>query len=92
MASTKRAYAICDICGFRYKYNQLRKNSYGMLVCPEDWEGSYDMKNHPQNKTPNVRDDEFLKDPRPPTNFGRNKNWEDAYTNWEDTNSDWNTI
>lgn len=92
MASTKRAYAICDICGFRYKYNQLRKNSYGMLVCPKDWEGSYDMKNHPQNKTPNVRDSEFIKDPRPSQNLDRNINWEEGSSNWEDTDSYWNSI
>lgn len=92
MASTKRAYAICDICGFRYRYNQLRKNSYGMLVCPEDWEGSYDMKNHPQNKTPNVRDSEFIKDPRPPQSLGRNVDWNQYQEDWENSNNDWNTV
>jgi hypothetical protein len=92
MASTKRAYAICDVCGFRYKYNQLRKNSYGLLVCPEDWEGAYDFKNHPQNKTPNVRDSEFIKDPRPPQSLGRNVNWEDNNKNWEDEFNYWNTV
>jgi len=92
MASTKRAYAICDICGFRYRYNQLRKNSYGMLVCSEDWEGSYDMKNHPQNKTPNVRDSEFIKDPRPPQSLGRNVDWNQYQEDWENSNNDWNTV
>jgi hypothetical protein len=92
MASTKRAYAICDICGFRYRYNQLRKNSYGMLVCSEDWEGSYDMKNHPQNKTPNVRDSEFIKDPRPPQSLGRNVIWNEYQEDWENSNNDWNTV
>jgi len=92
MASTKRAYAICDICGFRYKYTQLRKNSYGMLVCPEDWDGAYDMKNHPQNKQPNVRDSEFVKDPRPPQSWGRNLVWNLDQNTWEDSNNDWNTV
>ena len=92
MASRKNPYGICDVCGFRYRHSLLKKNSYGMMVCPSDWDGSYDSKNHFQNKTPNVRDDEFLKDPRPPTNFGRNKNWEDVYTNWEDTDNYWNSI
>ena len=92
MASTKRAYAICDICGFRYKYTQLRKNSYGMLVCPEDWDGAYDMKNHPQNKQPNVRDSEFVKDPRPPQSWGRNLDWNLDQNTWEDSNNDWNTV
>ena len=52
MASNKNALAICDTCGFQYPHRQLRMNSYGMLVCPRDWEGQYDFKNHPQNKVP----------------------------------------
>ena len=56
MATNKRALAICDICGFQYPHRVMRMNSYGMLVCPEDWEGAYDLKNSPLNKSPNVKD------------------------------------
>lgn len=63
-----------------------------MLVCPEDWEGPYDNKNHWQNKTPNVKDDEFVKDPRPPLSTGNNLNWEKDDKNWEAELSDWNTV
>ena len=56
MASNKRALAICDTCGFQYPHRVMRMNSYGMLVCPEDWEGAYDLKNSPLNKAPNVKD------------------------------------
>jgi hypothetical protein len=92
MASTKRALAKCDICGFEYPYRNMKFNSYGMLVCPTDYEGAYDLKNHPQNRVPNVRDDEFIKNPRPPLYAERNKDWENANTNWEETESYWNTI
>ena len=92
MASQRKAIGECDICGFQYPLNQLRKNSYGMRVCPSDWEGSYDMKNHPQNKPPNVRDSEFIKDPRPPQSWGRNVNWNDDQEDWENSNNDWNTV
>ena len=44
MASTKNALAMCDICGFVYPHRVMRLNSYGMLVCPEDYEGQYDLK------------------------------------------------
>jgi hypothetical protein len=67
MASNKNAIAICDVCGFQYPHRVMRMNSYGMLVCPDDYEGGYDLKNHPQNKTPNVRDDENIRNPRPPS-------------------------
>lgn len=30
--------AACDICGFVYKSNELKKNYRGMMVCKEDWE------------------------------------------------------
>jgi hypothetical protein len=92
MASTKRAYGICDVCGFRYKYNQLRKNSYGLLVCSRDWDGGYDLKNHPQNKTPDTTDREFIKNPRPPNYLERNISWEAANTLWEETETNWNNI
>lgn len=92
MASNKKAYAICDVCGFRYKHNQLRKNSYGLLICPNDWNGVYDLKNHPQNKNPNLKDDEFIKNPRKPRYQERNLNWEAADKIWEDTDTNWNNI
>ena len=41
-----KAVGICDICGFKYKLSELQKNSYGMMVCPTDFEGKYDLKSH----------------------------------------------
>lgn len=64
----KNAWGICDICGFRYKYTELKKNSYGLLVCPEDYEGGYDLMNHPQNKpAPHRTEIEIIRNPRPET-------------------------
>ena len=91
MATNKRAKAMCDICGFVYAHRQMKLNSYGMLVCPTDWDGAYDLKNHPQNKIPDVRDDITIRNPRPDTG-GRNLLWELASTNWEDENKKWNSV
>ena len=33
MAVGKRAKAVCDICGFVYPHNVMKKNSFGLLVC-----------------------------------------------------------
>lgn len=30
--------AVCDICGFRYKASQLKKNWKGEMVCEQDFE------------------------------------------------------
>ena len=92
MASTKRALAICDTCGFRYPHRVLKMNSYGMLVCPTDYDGAYDLKNHPQNKTPDVRDNPAIRNPRPELNAERNLDWESAASIWEDTDNYWNSI
>lgn len=92
MATNKNAKAICDTCGFEYPLRVLRMNSYGMMVCPTDWEGQYDLKNHPQNKTPNVRDDETLRNPRPPSNNDRNIAWQSANTEWENETTEWNQV
>ena len=40
MASNRRALAICDTCGFRYPHRVMKLNSYGMLICPTDYEGA----------------------------------------------------
>ena len=50
MAVGKRAKAVCDVCGFVYPHNVMKLNSYGLLVCPTDFDGAYDEKNHPQIK------------------------------------------
>jgi|TARA_R110000803_G_scaffold210588_1_gene282810 hypothetical protein len=82
MASNSKALAICDTCGFRYSHSVMKLNSFGLLVCPQDYEGSYDLKNHPQNKIPDVRDDPKIKNPRPDSG-GRNLLWNTAQLLWE---------
>lgn len=34
----KRWNALCDVCGFKYKSDQLRLRWDGLMACPEDWE------------------------------------------------------
>ena len=92
MATDRKAKGICDICGFAYPHRVLKRNSFGLLVCPTDFDGAYDLKNHPQNKTPDVRDDETIKDPRPPLNNDRNLLWESATSSWEATDEEWNFV
>ena len=92
MASNRRALAICDTCGFRYPHRVMKLNSYGMLICPTDYEGAFDLKNHPQNHTPDVRDNPAIRNPRPELNNDRNIDWQNASSLWEDTDSYWNTI
>ena len=75
MASSQNALAICDTCGFRYPHRVMRLNSYGLLVCPTDFEGGFDLKNDPQNRSPDVREDINISNPRPPSNRDRNITW-----------------
>jgi|TARA_A100001391_G_scaffold15662_2_gene8859 hypothetical protein len=37
-ASGKYAYGLCDVCGQRFFYQDLKKNWKGFKVCPEDYE------------------------------------------------------
>jgi len=69
--STK-ARAMCDSCSFVYDMRVMKLNSYEMLICPECFEGNYDLKNHPQNKSADVRDDTIV------------PKWEDANVTWND--------
>ena len=63
-----------------------------MLVCPTDYDGAFDLKNHPQNKAPNVYDNIAILNPRPERNTDRNLNWNAAVTNWDETDENWNNI
>ena len=80
--STK-ARAMCDSCSFVYDMRVMKLNSYDMLVCPECFEGNYDLKNHPQNKAADVRDDTIVPNARPDIG-GRNITWESANITWND--------
>jgi PHP family Zn ribbon phosphoesterase len=60
-ASGKYALAICDRCGFRYKYTEIKEEWNGSRVCPECFETK-----HPQLESPKVRADaEALRNARP---------------------------
>ena len=80
MAVNSKTLAMCDTCGFTYPHRVMRMNSYGLLVCPEDFEGQYDLKNSPLNKVPNVKDNPRVRNPRP-DNGGRGITW-DEYAAW----------
>ena len=80
--STK-AKAMCDSCSFVYDMRVMKLNSYEMLICPQCFEGNYDLKNHPQNKSADVRDATIVPNARPDI-FGRNVTWESANITWND--------
>ena len=60
-ASGKYAYGICDYCGQRYPYQELKKNWKGFKVCIYDYEAK-----EPQLEPLKFRaDSESLREPRP---------------------------
>ena len=91
-AGIRNIYGLCDTCGFRYKLNQLKKNSMGMMQCPNDYDGSYDLKSHPQNKSPRIDERYFIKDARPDPNTDRNGTWNSVATTFGNTLRYWNLI
>mgnify|MGYP003138121012 CR=1 FL=1 len=95
MATNKRALAICDSCGMRYSHRVMKKSSYNTIRCPQCFDGNFDLKNHPQNRAPDVRDDPTIKDPRP-DDGGRNLTWQLANITWnnipEPNTRKWSTV
>ena len=91
MATNRNARAMCDICSFVFPMKVMKLNSYGLLVCPQDWDGAYDFKNHPQNKVPRVGDDITIRNARPDTG-GRNLDWEDVDNHWQDVVTVWSNV
>jgi hypothetical protein len=51
---------ICDVCGFKYKSNELKQRWDGLMVCPEDWE-----QRHPQELIRPIQDQNRLPWTRP---------------------------
>jgi rubredoxin len=92
MAKSRNVFGLCDICGFRYRLNQLKKTSYGAMVCPTDYDGAYDLKNHPQNKAPNTRREIFIQNARPDPRTDIQANWESLEENWENKDNNWNMV
>jgi len=82
-ATGKHSSAVCDVCGFTYPYLTMRENSYGLWVCPTDWEGNFDRKNHPQNDAPPVSPDpQALEHPRPDVNVETSSTWTVSLTTY----------
>lgn len=57
--------AICDRCGFGYKYQEMKKELSGIWVCSSCHDGSFQRLNHPQLKPAAFRPDAPLYHPRP---------------------------
>ena len=83
MATNKNAKAMCDEGGFVYPLRVMRLSSYGTLRCPQCFDGRYDLKNHPQNRVPDTRDDPTIQNARP-DDGGRNLEWQLADITWND--------
>ena len=95
MASKKRAKAMCDISGFVYPMRVMKLSSYNTLRCPACFDGNFDLKNHPQNKAPDVSEDPVIRNARP-DDTGRNAVWNETEITWNDDSTDtvrkWNII
>ena len=52
--------AICDECGKKFKFDQLKKRWDGLYVCQRDWE-----PRHPQDYVKGIRDNMSVPISRP---------------------------
>ena len=87
-----KAWFICDRSGFRFPYEQRIIESTGFVVGPTESDGAYDLKSHPQNKSPRVEERHFIRDARPEGDGGINLQWHQATTQWNNNLKYWNLI
>ena len=87
--SKKNMFGICEGCGWSYKLNVLKKNSYGSLMCPTDFDGRYDLKNHPQNKSAYARPEGIVRYNSPENFNERQLDWDKQQSLWEDQDTYW---
>lgn len=83
-ASSKKAIAYCDICGWEYKLKELRslivKNrDTNVKACPECWN-----EDQPQLRLGEfpVNDPQALRDPRPDTSLGEAGDYSSRDIQW----------
>lgn len=48
-------WSICDRCGFKYYARSMRREATNLYVCENCYDGLYDRKRHPQNRSPTPR-------------------------------------
>ena len=80
-----KAWFICDRSGFRFPYEQRIIESTGFVVGPTESDGAYDLKNHPQNKSPVISKEIVLEDARPDTVMATTSTTSDATWTPDDT-------
>ena len=71
--------AICDGCGFKYKFSALRKDYEGFYMCQKCWE-----PRHPQERVTARRDKQSVPVSRPPQTevFATELSWDDDLKQW----------
>ena len=65
MKGNIESYFISDLSGFRFKYRDRIVEDTGWVVGPGESDGRFNLKNHPQNKSPRISGFIVLKDARP---------------------------
>lgn len=75
-ASGKYSWSLCDRCGFRFRYLQIRsEKGTGWRVCSTCDDGTYNLMTHPQNRPPPVYPDpQAIRFPRPDVNLAEGAN------------------
>ena len=65
-------WSVCDRCGGHFKRRELRKESTKFVVCRACYDGRFDLKSHPQNRSaPPRRELRAVRDGRPDqTDYG----------------------
>lgn len=63
-----------------------------MMQCPKDYDGAYDLKSHPQNKSARIDERFFIRDARPEGNGGINAQWQTTTAQWNANLKYWNLI
>lgn len=91
-ATGKHSTAVCDRCGFRYPYLQIRTEpGTRWRVCRTCNDGIYSLVSHPQNRIPPISDDpQGLQFPRPEvcTGFTAGTTWDNNLTTWWDSSEE----
>lgn len=83
-ASSQKAIALCDVCGFQYKLRELRNlfvkgQDTNVKACPECWN-----PDHPQLKLGEfpVNDPQAIRDPRVDTSLGVSGDYSSRGIHW----------
>ena len=89
----QKGFFISDRSGFRFKLSERTiEPGTRFVVAKSESDGIYNLVTDPLNRVRFYKDNETIRNARPPDNLDRNQSWSGVTTTWGEETTQWNFI